>query len=436
MTDKRVVITGVGPISALGVGIDEFWANLLEGKSGIAPISKFDPSNFLCQVAGQIEGFSARKCVPKSYRKAVKVMARDIELAVGAADAAFRDSGIETKGTSDEPNIQSSRLGCNIGAGLICCELDEMGLAATTATTDGKFDLTKWGETGMQNLTPLWLLKYLPNMLSCHVTIIHGAEGPSNCITCGDAASHLGVGESTIYIKRGAADAVITGGAESKLNMLGLFRPSIMNRLCNDSNDNPTAAIKPFDAAHSGTAIGEGGGLLILEDYDRAKERGSKMYAEVVGFGAACDPKGIELENPTAGNLAQAAVSAIKNAGITPEDIDAIFATGTGVAGEDTAEAAEWKKVFGERLSEIPACAITAQTGIAFAGNGGLQLVAAAKSVMEQTLPPTVNFQTPAEGCELNLTSQARKTDIKYIITGTFTVGGQSGVCILKKVEA
>ena len=436
MTNKRVAITGVGPISSVGIGIDEFWANLLEGKSGVKKITKFNPESFDNQIAGEIEGFSARKCVPKNYRKAVKVMARDIELAVGAADAAFRDSGIETKGTSEEPTIESSRLGCNIGAGLICCELDEMGLAATTAVTDGKFDLKAWGETGMQNLTPLWLLKYLPNMLSCHVTIIHGAEGPSNCITCGDAASHLGVGESSIYIKRGAADAVITGGAESKLNLLGHYRPTMMGRLCSNSNDNPETAVKSFDKNHAGTVIGEGGGLLILEDMERAKKRGANIYAEVVGFGAACDPQGIVLENPTAGNLGQAALSAIKNAGITTNDIDAIFATGTGVPGEDTAEAAEWKKVFGERLPEIPACSITGATGTAFAGNGGLQIVAAAKSVKEQTLPPTINFESPAEGCDLNLSAKAREVEITYIITGTFTVGGQSGVCVLKKVEA
>ncbi|MBL7132637.1 MAG: beta-ketoacyl-[acyl-carrier-protein] synthase family protein, partial [Phycisphaerae bacterium] len=186
MADRRVVITGLGAACAAGVGIEQFWQSLLDGKQCIRRIDLFDPSKFPSQIGGQMTGFSARKFVPKDYRKAVKVMARDIEIAVAAADLAVRDSGLVTRGMEGAMTVDPKRLGCNVGSGLICTDLNELGSAVNTAAVDGKFDFKVWGSSGMENLTPLWLLKYLPNMLSCHVTIIHGAEGPSNAITCGE----------------------------------------------------------------------------------------------------------------------------------------------------------------------------------------------------------------------------------------------------------
>jgi len=285
----------------------------------------------------------------------------------------------------------------------------------------------------MTNLTPLWLLKYLPNMLSCHVTIIHGAEGPSNNITCGDASGPLSVGESVTYIKRGSADAVVTGAAESKLNPMGVMRQSKLGRVCKIGNDHPATAIRPFDAAHAGLAPAEGGALVILEDFSRATSRGVRIYAEVAGFGAACDPKGMDITRPTAGNLGLAVKAALKQAGITPDDVDMIVAYGTAVPGEDAAEAAEWKKAFGEKLAQIPAVSFTGLTGTMYAGGGAAQLALAAKAVEQQIVPPTINFEKPADGCELNLSAKARKKDIRYAVVGAFTVGGQSGAVVLKK---
>ncbi len=436
MTDKRVAITGLGVISAAGIGIDELWSALLEGRSGVKPLSQFAPGKFPCKIVGQVEGFSARKCVPKSYRKSVKLMARDIELAIGAADLAFRDAGITTIGIDGDVDIESSRLGCNIGAGLISCELEELGQAAVTAVVDGKFDLKAWGEAGIENLTPLWLLKYLPNMLSCHVTIIHGAKGPSNCITCADASGQMGVGESSLYIKRGSADVVVTGGAESKITPIDMMRQLKMNRLTLTKNESPETAMRPFDADASGSVIGEAGGLLILEDFDRAQARGAKIYAEVAGFGGACDPAGMDITKPNAGNLSHAVINAIKNAGLALDDIDAIFAYGMSHPAEDGCEAAEWKNVFGESLSSIPACAITGATGQMFAGGGAVQTCIAAKAVSEGVLPATVNFQTPAAGVELNLSNQSRPVAMKNVVVASFGTGGQSGACVLRRVDA
>lgn len=439
MPDRKIAITGLGVVCPAGLDAEEVFNNLLEGKQFVKKVEGFDAGGFTANFGGEIMDFSARKFVPKSYRKAVKVMARDIEIAVAASDLAFRDAGIVTKSLAEsgdaETNIDSKRLGCNIGAGLICAELDELALAATSSTTDDTFDIKKWGEHGMTNLTPLWLLKYLPNMLSCHVTIIHGAEGPSNNITCGDASGPLSVGESAMYIKRGTCDAVVTGSAESKLNPMGFMRQAKLGRIIEKSCDNPADAVRPFDAEHAGLAISEGGALLILEDMQRAQGRNAKVYAEVAGFGASCDPRGIEFTRATAGNLGLAVKSALADAGITVDDVDAIFTYGTGVPAEDTAEAAEWKKVFGDKLKDIPAVASTGMTGTLFAGGGALQVALAAKCVEKQVVPPTVNFKTAAEGVELNLSDKPRPTNIKYLVAGCYTVGGQSGAVVLKSVE-
>jgi 3-oxoacyl-[acyl-carrier-protein] synthase II len=437
MPDRRVVITGLGVTSAAGTGSREFWQTLVDGEKRLARNALFDPAGFHCQAAGQIENLSARKVVPKSYRKATKVMARDIEAAVVAADLAFKDAGIATRADGDDAmSVQAGRLGCNIGAGLICCELDELGQAAKTSVTDGKFDLKTWGESGMNNLTPLWLLKYLPNMLSCHVTIIHGAEGPSNCITCGATSGILSVAEAARWISRDAADVAIAGGAEAKLTPLGVLRQSLLGRLCTDSNDNPESACRPFDATHSGTVMGEGGGLLIVEDAQRAADRGAEVYAEFAGFGAACDPNGINVTEANCGSLDIAVAKAIADAGITPDDIDLIVAQGTGVAGEDRCEAEAWEKVFADKLPGIPAMAITGTTGTMFAGQSGVTLVAAALAMQHQTVAPTVNFTTPDEGCRLSLSGEARECEIKYAVVGAFSVGGQSAACVLKRCEA
>ena len=215
----RCVITGIGAVSAAGIGIDETWEALCAGRSGIAPISAFDASTAKCAVGGEVrkEGSlaTARDYVPKHYRKATKVMARDTELAVIAASIAATDASLVTReaGEDAQPSYPSGRVGCPIGAGFIAAETEELTSALVTAKdNDGAFSLKRWGETGIGNLQPLWLLKYLPNMLACHVTIIHGCEGPSNTITCAEASGLLSLGESVRIIERGDAVACFSRG--------------------------------------------------------------------------------------------------------------------------------------------------------------------------------------------------------------------------------
>src|SRR6478735_3492216 len=229
---RRVVVTGLGVVSPIGIGAKSFWENLLAGKVGIRKIQQFDPGGFACQIAGEVPAYKIGDYVPKSYRKATKVMARDIELAVIAADDAMKDAGLKTKAYTDTPEIKPERFGCNIGAGLISAELDELTAAMHIARGENnKLDLHKWGKDGMGQLTPLWLLKYLPNMLACHVTIIHELKGPSNTITCSDASSHLAIGEAFRTIQRGDADCAICGGSESKVVPMNLMRQILLKKL-------------------------------------------------------------------------------------------------------------------------------------------------------------------------------------------------------------
>src|SRR6266568_146756 len=349
---RRVVVTGLGVISPIGIGAKTFWDNLVAGKCGIRRIEAFDPSAFPSQLAGEVPAYKIGDFVPKSYRKATKVMARDIELAVVAADDAFKDSGLKSRAYTDQPTITPGRFGCNIGAGLISTDLNELTSAMHTAREGNRLDLQKWGREGMNQLTPLWLLKYLPNMLACHVTIVHQLRGPSNTITCADASSHLAIGEAFRTIQRGDADLAICGGAESKVNPMGLIRQVLVKRLT-EQNDSPESAVRPFDANASGTAIGEGGGLLILEEFDRAKARGAKIYAELVGFAASQDTHKITEPSPTGHSYGKAIQKALADANLPPAAVNLIVPNGLGIASHDRAELAGLLTAFGAGLARI-----------------------------------------------------------------------------------
>jgi 3-oxoacyl-[acyl-carrier-protein] synthase II len=303
---RRVVITGLGPVCSLGSGAGAFWEALSAGRSALGPVKAFDASALGPKLAGEVEGLEIRDLVPKSYRKATKVMARDIELAVAAARLAAVDAGLVTRGLEEEGaagfRIRSDRSGCHIGAGLISAEPEELGRAlASSMGDDGSFSLRKWGTEGgseagaasaMNNLPPLWLLKYLPNMLACHVTIIHGLEGPSNTIMGAEAGALQSIGESVRVIERGAADLCFAGGAESRVNPMGVMRMLLAGRLAETdaSVTDGASVVRPFDAS-SGGVLGESGGMLVVEDAAHAAARGVRVYAEIAGFGCAMDTK-------------------------------------------------------------------------------------------------------------------------------------------------
>ncbi len=433
---RRVVISGTGPISALGVGIDDTWNAMREGRSGLKPITCFDPGAFPCHVGGEVdpEIFKVRTIVPKSYRKAVKVMCRDVELAVGGAVAAVLDAGLNTAGVDNEDGhvIPSNRMGCQIGSGLIAADVQELTNAFVTSLgDDDEVDLAKWGVTGMENLTPLWLLKYLPNMLACHVTIVHDCQGPSNTITCCESSSALSVGESMRVIERGTADACLSGGAESKLNPLSYYRQTCARRLADSSGLDAADVVRPFCTEAGGTALGEGGGLLMIEAKESCLARGGQVRAELLGYAAtqSCDHDGLGANSE---DIAAAIDNALRSASISAGDIDVIVPFGCGIPTIDAAEAKAIHSVFGDRAPSIPTVLTVPYTGNCNAGNGTIQLAVASRCLETQSLPARINTGTnasslqtgPADACDAELNT------ILVVSTGQ---GGQNTAIILGK---
>ncbi|MFO0828180.1 MAG: beta-ketoacyl synthase N-terminal-like domain-containing protein [Phycisphaerales bacterium] len=437
---RRVYITGLGPISAFGVGIDPLWKAMLEGRSAIRTISGWDASGFECSAAAQVpaELYDVKAAVPKSYRKATKVMARDIELAVGAAAEAVRNAAIVTRATEGAtPTIAPDRFGCHIGAGLIAADVDELtGALATSRGADGAFDIRHWGESGMNNLTPLWLLKYLPNMLSCHVTIIHDCEGPSNTITCSEASAGLSLGESMRVIQRGDADACLSGGAEARVHPMGVLRQWFARRLAPTPADcDVTTLVRPFDPNASGTVLGEGGGILVLEAEDSAKARGATPIVEIAGFGASqcycSDTLGVA---PDGGDeIANAIERAFEEASMGAAEIDAIVPLGSGVAALDRIEAAALQRVFGDRAKSLPVLQVVPFVGNCGAGAGALSVAVAAHAIRTQTLPARIN----TSGCAV-LDANAcasRPAALRSILVLTTSLGGQNAALVLRRAS-
>ncbi len=430
---RRVVITGVGVVSPIGIGSKAFLENLLAGTIGVKRISAFDPSGFPSQIAGEVREFKIGDYVPKSYRKATKVMARDIQLAVVAADEAFRDSGLKSKAYTDQPTFDGKRFGCNIGAGLISVDLDELTGAFHTARDDDRLNLRKWGTDGMGTLTPLWLLKYLPNMLACHVTIIHELKGPSNTITCADASSHLAIGEAFRTVQRGDADLAICGGAETKVQPMGLARQCLLKRVSTVHNDSPEQAVRPFCPDATGTAVGEAGGLLILEEYDRAVARGAKIYAELVGFGASQDTYKITEPDPTGKSYANAIRKALADGSIPPASVDLMIPCGLGVPAHDSAELSALQQVFGAGLDRVPLALTKAQTGNLGAGSG-VEAAAAVLSLHAGKIPPSVNTPKVSNKQALNVSPVARDAEMNIAVSSVYSLGGQNAALVFRKI--
>jgi 3-oxoacyl-[acyl-carrier-protein] synthase II len=443
VSKRRVVITGLGPVTPIGIGVTDFWNALLEGRAGIRRVQSFDPAGFGSQVSGEIDALKIGDYVHKSYRKAAKIMARDIILAVAAAHQAVSDAGLRTKclierGEADgDPNVDNTRFGANIGAGLICANLNELAEVLHGASVDGKFDMGRWGAEGMFNLTPLWLLKFLPNMLACHVTIVHDARGPSNTITCGEASSHLAIGEAFRSIVRGAADVCICGGAESKVNPMALLRQDLGHRLSR-RNDAPEQACRPFAADRDGTVVAEGGGLVILEELEHAQQRGARIYGELIGFGAGHDAHSSSqptVPHPEGRGTIVALRKALHNAGIEPAQLNLIGSFAGGLVEHDLAEATAIRTVLDNKTSDVPVLSIKAGVGNTGAGSGAIDIIATVLAMHYGTLPPAINSSPIDEQCGLKLSIDG-PTDVgvEYAASvGYAHGGGQNAAIVIKR---
>jgi 3-oxoacyl-[acyl-carrier-protein] synthase II len=437
MNSARVVITGLGAVTPLGLTVNETWASLCAGKCGIDKITAFDPVDFGCKLAGQVPDYKIRDYVPKTVRKAVKLMSRDIELAVMAAGEALTHSGLITKGIDPENiNVNPERMAINLGAGLISCDLVELAPAVAASITEGKFDIRKWGKEGLELVTPLWLLKYLPNMLACHIGIIHDIQGPSNSITCAETSGHLAIAEAAQTIARGASDIALAGGAEAKVNPIVMIRQCLLNRATDQNNDEPATACRPFDAEAKGSVFGEAAGIVVLENLENAEKRGAKILAEVVGIGQSnnLNPKYEHLE-PDGKGVEIAIKKALDDAQIGPEDLDLIIPHGTGIPADDLAEAKAIQMALVEaatRTSVWPTKSMLSNTGAAC---GVIDVIAAVCAITNGKIPPARNCDKKADGCNLNIIDKLQEKKIRYALSCSYTYGGQTAALILKNFD-
>lgn len=447
---RRVVLTGMGAVSPFGLTAEDLWDGLLVGKSGIRALTSFDAGAFPSRVAGAVPAFKTTDHVPKSYRKATKIMARDIELAVLAAEGAVRSAQLATRGIIETSGVaqttqagwkavEPTRVGCNIGAGLICPDLNEITAAMINArNTDGSLSLARWGRSdepgktsGMENLTPLWLLKYLPNMLACHVSIIHDTQGPSNTITCGQASAGLALTEACRTLQRGNADVALAGGCESMIHPIGLMRWSLLGRLNISSNEDPEHACRPLDHHATGTVIAEGGAVLVLEELEYARARGAKIYAEVVGLGASASALPVCRADSTGEAMAHAMKKAIREAGVQMEDIQMIIPSGFGIPAYDAADVQAIHHVFSSQPRPW-VVSLRGALGDCGAGTQALDMVAAAFSLDRQTIPPSINCIHPLDHLKVPQSPQTG-SDIHHVMVTATSLAGQNSAVLLRK---
>ena len=437
MNLARVVITGLGAVTPLGLTVSETWAGLCSGTCGIDKITAFDPVGFSCKLAGQVPDYKIQKYVLKTYRKAVKLMSRDIELAVIAANEAFVHAGLITRGIDPENvNVNPECVAINLGAGLISCDLVELAPAVAASVTNGRFDIHKWGREGLELVTPLWLLKYLPNMLACHIGIIHDIQGPSNSITCAETSAHLAIAEAAQIIARGDAVYALAGGAEAKVNPIVMIRQCLLKRATHQNNDEPASACRPFDADAKGSVFGEAAGVVILEGLENAQRRGAKIFAEVAGIGHSnsINPAYEHIE-PDGKGIEIAIKKAIADAQIEPEDLDLIIPHGTGIPADDLAEAKAIQAALGEAAAKTavwPTKSMLSNTG---AASGAIDVIAAVCAMAEGKIPAAKNCDKKADGCSLNIANQPQEKNIRYALSCSYTYGGQTAAVVLKQLN-
>jgi 3-oxoacyl-[acyl-carrier-protein] synthase II len=417
--NRRVVITGIGILTSIGMDAQSYWNALVAGQCGVKPITLFDTSPLLTRFAGEITKFEAKGYLSKEGKKSLRVMARPIQLAVVAAQVALDDARV------DKSKIDPTRFGTAFGAGLIPSELIELAEASYIATEANAHepDLKVWGEKGIPAIQPLWMLKYLPNMLACHVSILHNTQGPNNSITEGDVGSLLALGETTRVLKRDQSDLFFVGGADSKINPLSMLRQELFGSL-SKQNEAPATALKPYDKRRDGTVIGEGGCVLMAEDLDHAQKRGAGIIGEVVGVGSTFD------RGMSGAGLARAMKVALAQAGIAATDVDHVNGFGLGSKTLDAFEARAIHEVFG---AAVPVWSVKPNIGHLGAGSALAELAASLLAMKHGILPPTLNHEVPDPECPVQVVTKSRPIQKPYFIKLAFTEMGQIAAVVCKK---
>ena len=420
---RRGVVTGLGVLSSIGSDLDTFWQGLLAGKSGIKRIGLFDPSELPCQIAGEMTDFDAKNFLEKKDRKQLRVMARTIQLAVACAQSAITNSKV------DKSAINLTRFGVIFGAGMVAMELPETADAAAVCQMPerGKIDLKLWGTKGLEVIQPLWMLRYLPNMLACQVSILHDAQGPNNTITQDDVAGLLALGEALRIMRRDHADLLMVGGAESRVNPLSMTRQSLFLPLSTHNAD-PSKALRPFDSGRTGLVLGEGSGILWVEEIGHAKKRGAEIYAEVNGFGAAFNG------TDQADAIERSIRIAMAQAGVSVDDVDHVNASGMGTEKEDRFEARGIAAAFKGSKDPIEVTTIKAHVGHLGGASATVELASVALSLRHGVVPATLNYNSPDASCPVRVISGSPRPLRKpFVVKTSFTSAGQCAAAVLRR---
>jgi len=411
--ERRVVVTGVGLVSPVGIGTEETWKALLAGRSGAGPITLFDASQHSSRFACEVKGFDPLRWVEK---KDVKKMDRFIQFAIAAADFALRDSGLEVRGENSE------MVGVYIGSGI--------GGFATIER-----EHTTLMERGPSRISPFFIPAAIVNLASGWISIRSGARGPNSATCTACTTSAHAVGDSYRLIQRGEADAMIAGGSEAAITPLGVGGFAAMRAL-STRNEEPERASRPFDKERDGFVIGEGSGILILEELEAARRRGAHIYCEVVGYGMSSDAYHISAPCEDGDGAYRVMNRALKDARIAPSAIGYINVHGTSTPQGDKVEVVAIKRVFGEHARKLPISSTKSMTGHLLGAAGGLEAGITALALRDQVLPPTINYEHPDPDCDLDfVTNQSRRVRLEHALTNSFGFGGTNGALVFKRFE-
>ncbi|MCA8989310.1 MAG: beta-ketoacyl-[acyl-carrier-protein] synthase family protein [Planctomycetaceae bacterium] len=430
--EHLVAITGLGMVSACGNGVEAFEASLMSGKSGIGPIDLFPGNTPPGHIGGQCHEFndeSIKKQYLKPQRKSIKVMCRDIQLGVASANLAMDHAGLE------EPAEEQTRLGVEFGADLMLSPPDVLfGAAAASRAEDGIPTDTRWGQYGLPQMEPLWLLKYLPNMPACHISIQAKACGPSNSLTLEDANGNLTLGESLRIIRRGQADTMIAGTTGARLHVIKSINLTGLNELADPQGEPAAEVLKPFDKNRKGEVVGEGACAMILERNETAKERGATIYAYVRGVGSSCVRTVAGGPQPQQA-IANAIRAALKSANVQSDEIGHVNAHGSGSPKLDLAESAAIRDAFGDYGTQIPVTSLKPFFGNCGSGSGTLEIAGSILGLRKGIIFPTLNYKTPDAACGVNVVhGEPLKTDRPLFININVTRAGQASALVVEVV--
>ena len=414
MTKRRVVVTGLGCVTPVGNDVATSWTNLLAGQSGIAAITKFDTSAFSCKIAGEVKGFNVEEYLSS---KEARTMDTFIHYGIAAAVQAVKDANLSVNEALS--NEQSVRIGVNIGSGiggLPLIEETQIELAAR----------------GPRRITPFFVPASIINMISGHVSMKFGFKGPNIAVVTACTTGLHAIGISARMIEYGDADVMICGGSEATVSPLGIGGFAAMRAL-STRNDDPSTASRPWDKDRDGFVLGEGAGVMVLEEYEHAVARGAKIYAEIAGFGMSADAG--HMTAPNMDGPRRAMLSAIANAGLQPSDVDYVNAHGTSTPLGDINETNAIKAAFGDHAKSLVVNSTKGATGHLLGGAGGIESVFTVLAVHHQTIPPTINIFNQDPECDLDYCANtARKTEIKVALKNNFGFGGTNGALVFKKI--